>query len=86
MVNINHSAPKVTVGTATGQTQSSAGTGELNLPKITSYFPVKGHIIPGFKHKLIGVCPMCDVDCTVTFTHAAVTVRDAKVSPVLTAW
>ena len=86
MVNIDHSAPKVTVGTATGQTQSSTGTGELNLPKLPSDFLVTGHIMPGFRHTLIGVGPLCDADCTVTFTRVAVIGRDAQGSPVLTGW
>ena len=86
MVNIDRSAPKVTLGTATVQTQSSAGTGELNIPKIPYDFPVTGHIMPGFKHALIGVGPLFDADCTVTFTRAAVIVRDSQGSPVLTGW
>ena len=86
MVNIDRSSPKVTVGTATGQTQSSAGTGELNLPKLPYDFPVTGHIMPGFKHALIGVGLLCDADFTVTFTRAAVIVRDSQGSPVLTGW
>ena len=40
----------------------------------------------GFRHTLIGVGPLCDADCTVTFTRASVIVRDAQVSPVLTGW
>ena len=83
MVNIDRFIPKVTVGTATGQTQISTGTGELNLPKLPSDFPVTGHSMPGFKHNLIDVGPLYDADCTVTFTRAAVIVRDAQVSPVL---
>ena len=86
MVSIDRSAPKVTVGTATGQTQSSAGTGELNIPKIPYDFPVTGHIMPGFKHTLIGVGPLFDVDCKVTFTRASAIVRDSQGSPVLTGW
>ena len=86
MVNIDCAAPKVTVGTATGQTQLSTGTGELNLPKIPANFPVTGHIMPGFRHTLIGVGPLCDADCTVTFTSAAVVVRDLHGNPVLTGW
>ena len=86
MVNIDRSAPKVTVGTATGKTQSSADTGELNTPKLPYDFPVTGHIMPGFKPTLIGVGPLCDEYCTVTFTRAAVIVRDSQGSPVLTGW
>ena len=77
MVNIDLSAPKVNVGTATVHTQRSTGTGELKLPMLPSDFPVTGYIMPGFKHTLIGVGPLCDTDCTVTFTRAAVIVRDA---------
>ena len=40
----------------------------------------------GFKHTLIGVGPLYDADCTVTFTRAAVIVRDSQGSPVLTGW
>ena len=86
MVNIDRSSPKVTVGTATGQTQSSTGTGELNIPKLPYGFPVTGHIVPGFKHTLKGVGPLCDADCTFTFTYAAVIVWDSKGSPVITGW
>ena len=82
----DHAAPKVTVGTATGQTQVSIGTGELNLPKLPANFPVTGHIMPGFRHTLIGVGPLCDADCTVTFTSTAVVVRDPQGNPVLTGW
>ena len=42
--------------------------------------------MPGFKHTLIGVGPLCDADCTFTFTHVAVIFRDAQGSPVLTGW
>ena len=84
MVNIYRFAPKVTVGTATGQTQSSSGTGEFNIPKLPYDSPVTGHIMPGFKHNLIGAGPLCDADCTVTFTCAAVIVRDVQGRPVLT--
>ena len=86
MVNIDRAAPKVTVGTATGQTQISTGTGELNLPKLPANFPVTGHIMPGFRNTLIGVGPLYDAECTVTFTSAAVVVRDMYGTPVLTSW
>ena len=86
MVNIDRAAPKVTVSMATGQTQLSTGTGELNLPKLPANFPVTGHTMPGFRHTLIGVGPLCDADCTVTFTSAAVVVRDMHGNPVLTGW
>ena len=74
------------MGTATGQSQQSTGTGELNFPKLPSGLPVTGHIMPGFRHTLIGVGPLCDADCTVTFTRASVILKDARGIPVLTGW
>ena len=45
-----------------------------------------GHLIPGFRHTLIGVVPLCDADCTVTFMREAVIVRDKQGTPVITGW
>ena len=42
--------------------------------------------MPGFRHTLIGVGPLCDADCTVTFTSADVVVRDPHGNPLLTGW
>ena len=39
--NIDLSSPKVKVGTATGQTQQYTGIGYLDLPHISSGFPIK---------------------------------------------
>ena len=84
MVNVNLSASTIKVGTATGQTQKSNGTGDLNLPHLPSGFLITGNIIPGFRNTLIGVDPLCDAKCTVTFTREAVIVQDTRVAPVLT--
>ena len=42
--------------------------------------------MPGFRHTLIWVGPLCDTDCTVTFTREAVIVRYTRGTPVLTGW
>ena len=42
--------------------------------------------MPGFRHTLIGVVPLCDADCIVTFTREAVIVRDQQGTSVLTGW
>ena len=78
--------PKVKVGTATGQTQQYTGGGDLELPHIPSGFSIKGHIMPGFRHTLIGVSSLCDANCKVTFTRKAIIVRDKQDTPVLTGW
>ena len=86
MVNIDLAAPKVKVGIATGQTQQSTETGDLYLPHLPLGFPIKGHLMLGFRHTLIGVCPLCDSNCTVTFMREAVVVQDKQNTPVLTGW
>ena len=86
MVNIDLEAPKVKLGTATGQTQQSTVTGDLDLPHLPSGFPIKVHLMPGFRHTLIWVGPLCDSDCTFTLTREAVIVRDKQGTPVLTGW
>ena len=42
--------------------------------------------MPGFRHTLIGVGPLYDSNCTVTFTRAAVIVRNQQGTPLLTGW
>ena len=86
IVNVNLSAPTVKVGTATDQTQQSTVTGGLNLLQLPSGIPITWHIMPGFRHTLIGVGPLCDADCTVTFTLEAVIVQDTRGRPLLTGW
>ena len=86
MVNIDRAAPKVTVGIATGQFQKSTVTGDLDLPHLPSGFPTKGHLMPGFRHILVDLGPLCDADCTVTFTRKAVIVQDKQGTAVLTGW
>ena len=80
------SAPRLTVGKATGQTQQSAGTGNLALPHIPSEFPTKGQLMPGLCHTLIGVGPLCGAKFVVTFTRDAVIVHYKQGTAVLTSW
>ena len=76
--NFDSTAPKVNVGTATGQVQRSTGTAELNLPSLPANFPTKGHVMPSFKHTLLGIGKICDADCKVVFTKEAVVVYNAQ--------
>ena len=84
--NFDSSAPKVNVGTATGQVQRSTGTAELNLPSLLANFPTKGHVMPSFKHTLLGIGKICDADCKVVFTKEAVVVYNAQQQPILSGW
>ena len=42
--------------------------------------------MPGFCHTLIGVGPLCDADCTVTFTREAAIVKDTQGTQLFTGW
>ena len=42
--------------------------------------------MPGFRHTLVEVGPLCDADFAVTFTHKAVIVRDKQGTAVLIGW
>ena len=69
-----------------GKTQQSTGTGELDLPHLPKGFLIKGHLMEGFHHTLIGVVPRCDAYCIFTFTQEAVVVQDQQGTPVLRGW
>ena len=86
VVNIDLAAPKVAVGTAMGQIQQFAGTGNLSLPHLPTEVPIKGHLMPDFCNTLIGVGALCYADCTVTFTREAVIVSNKQGTVVLTGW
>jgi hypothetical protein len=84
--NFDSSTPKVNVGTATGQVQRSTGTSELNLLSFPDNFPTKGHVMPSFKHILLGIGKICDADCKVVFTKETVVVYNAQQQPILSGW
>ena len=42
--------------------------------------------MPGFRHTLVGVGPLCDADCTVTFTREAIIIQYKQGKSVLTDW
>ena len=42
--------------------------------------------MPGFNHTLLGVGPIYDADCTVTFSKEDVVVRDATNRTILNGW
>ena len=77
---INPQAPKVLVGTATGQTQASSDSCHLNLD-----LPVTdAHIMPGFQNFLLGIGKLFDEYCTVLFTKHSVQVFNIDGDTILT--
>ena len=70
--DVNPQAPYIAVGTATGHVQRSTATAKLALSQLPSKFPRTGHVMPGFKHTLIGVGPICDANFSVLFNQDSV--------------
>ena len=68
------------------QVQNSKPTGQLALPNIPPTFPTTGHIMPGFNHILLGMGPIYDTDCTVTFIKDSVVERYANNRSILIGW
>ena len=86
VININPAAPAITVGIATGQVQQSTATAKMALPNLTNTFTTTGHIMPGFNHTLLGVGPIYNADCTVTFSRDAVVLCDSTNRSIPTGW
>ena len=63
-----------------------AGTCEIILPQLPSYFPTTGHVMPGFQDNLVGLGPMCDYKCTVTLSKDAVNIYSPNGNPLITGW
>lgn len=84
--NADRMAPKVHVGTATGQAQHSTGTGHLDLPSLLHDFLKTGHIMPFFKHTLIDLGTISDADCSVVFTKEIAIIYDHQNNPILSDW
>ena len=55
VTNIHKAAPKITVGTESGQPFESSATCEMALPESKDYIALDGHMMPGFKHNLAGI-------------------------------
>ena len=83
MVDVDETAPKVCVGTAAGQPESSSATCRLARPDLPDDVPTSGHVMPGFHHNLLGIGKFCDADCKVLFTKTTVTIFNTDGIPVL---
>ena len=81
---VDEQAPKIRVGTATGQPQVSAASYELPIEGIpTGMF---GHIMPSFRHNLLGIGILCDKDCKFLFIKRRVIIYDKDNKTFLTGW
>ena len=74
LTNINRNAPKIRVGTASGEPKSSSTECRMDRPDLREWLPLDGHQMPGFAHNLVGIGGFCDKDCSVTYTKTDVTI------------
>ena len=80
--HINIHAPKFHVGASTVQDQTSSASCQLHLD-----LPVRdAHIMPGFKHSLLGIGKLCDKNCTVLFAKQTVQVFSPQSEIILPGW
>ena len=86
VTDINTNGPAILVGTASGQRHSSTITAAHQLPDLPADFPRTGHVMKGFRDTLLGLGPICDAGCTVTFDDKAVTIKDREGRTVLSGW
>ena len=85
LAEINPTAPKVRVGTAIGSIQHYLASSKLGPPQLSEEIQT-GHVIPTFKHMLIGIFKLCDAHRKVTFTKDNVTVYKKWDNPILNGW
>ena len=82
--NVNKTAAKIRVGTATGHAKKSEASCELPLPELPP--GLFGHIMTGFTHNLFGIGDICDKECKVLFTKQSGSIYDRNDQPFLKGW
>ena len=75
-------APIIQVGTAKSQPQVSTASCELPIEGTPA--GMFGHIMPSFRHNLLGIGVLCDKDCKVLFTKGSVIIYDKNNKTFLT--
>ena len=82
-IKFDPTAPKITMGTASGQPHQFSGASDLCLPNLSPDFPRAVKFMPFFQHTLIGLALICDANCKVTFrktTSSNMTKEDHRYS------
>ncbi len=69
IIDLNHTAPPITIGTGTGQHRSSSATAAIHLPMLPAGRTRIGCIMPAFTNNLLSIGTLRDAKCTAIFTH-----------------
>ena len=76
--------PKVNVGTTTVQVKRPVGMDTLEIPNLLSIFPCTGHVMPYFKHTLIGIGSICNSECKVVSAQHEILVYNSQQQLIIT--
>ena len=76
IINVNRSAPPISIRTTTKQCQHFFVTAAINLPTLPANKFHLSHIMPTFTNNLLSIGTLCDADCTAIFTRFWVTIHD----------
>ena len=74
LLKLDPTTPIVQVGMANGHMARSSAMAEVAIPQLAHDFPDIGYVMPYFKHTLVGIGPICDTGCKVTFSAKCVIV------------
>ena len=74
------------VDMANGYIARSSATAKAAIPQLAHDLPTTGYIMPGFKHTILGIIPIYDAGCKVTFSDQDVTVFAPNGRAILTGW
>ena len=77
LLNVDTTAPRTTIRTATGEAKTSSGAAALAIPAIPAHART-GHIIPGFTNNLLSLGKLCDADCTAYIDKTKLEVRNKQ--------
>ena len=61
-------------------------TCDLATPQPPSGFPTSSYVMLGLQENLVGVGPMCDANCTVTFIKHSVNIYSPTGTTIITGW
>ena len=64
----------------------STTTARHQIPNLPKNFPRMGHVLPAFRDTLLGLGPICDADCQVTFDKDAMTIHGPDGRVIITGW
>ena len=86
LLKLYPSSPRVHMGMANSHMAFSSAMSGAAIPQLEHNFPTTGYFIPNFKHTLVGIGPISDAGCKVTFSAQDVTLFAPNGRSIITGW